>query len=290
MNEMTCVWPAEATLGEGPLWVGREDAVYWVDIVKRHVHRLGLGDGTRQTWSLAEAVTSLAVRRQGGFVGTTRHGFAAIDLEQGAIDPIVTVEAHLPGNRFNDGKVDDYGRYWAGTMDDAGVKATGSLYCLDTNLTANNLDGNYIISNGPAFNVDGDILYHTDTVRRVIYAFDFSLQGELSNKRTFVQLHDEAEGKPDGMTVDSEGCIWLCHFGGARLTRFSPEGAVLQVVPMPVPNVTSCTFAGPRLDTLFITTARLNMSEQAIADKPLAGGLFSFKPGVIGLPTPLFAG
>ena len=175
-------------------------------------------------------------------------------------------------------------------MDKGGKNASGSLYCLHSDLTLRKMDEGYIINNGPAFSKDGSTLYHTDTIKRVMYAFDYAANGEISNKRDFIRLQDEAEGFPDGMTVDSEDCLWLCHFGGARITRYSPLGDVLQVIPMPVPNVTSCTFAGPNLDTLYITTASIHMTELEKEKYPLAGSLFALTPGVPGLPTPFFAG
>ena len=193
-------------------------------------------------------------------------------------------------NRFNDGKVDVNGRYWAGSMDDGEKLETGSLYRLDGDLSLHKMDENYAITNGPAFSVDGRTLYHTDTAKRTIFAFDFSEDGAISNKRVFVQLEAEAEGYPDGMTVDADSCIWLAHFAGSRITRYSPEGKVLQVIPMPVPNITSCTFAGADLDTMYITTARHLLKEEDVRKYPLSGSLFSCKPGVTGLPTPLFAG
>lgn len=288
MIDLKCEWEIEATLGEGPLWVAAENAIYWVDIIQQKLHRLSLADGARQTWSFDETVTSVSPREQGGFICTVRDGFAFIDLDTGELEPIVMPEADLPGNRFNDGKVDGNGRYWAGTMGD-GKQETGSLYRLDKDLSVRKMDENYIITNGPTFSVDGKTLYHNDSAKLIIYAFDLSKDGSLSNKRVFVQLTEE-DGHPDGMTVDSENCLWLCHFGGSRVTRFSPTGDVLQVIPMPVPNVTSCTFAGENLDTLFITTARLHIAEEDLGKYPLAGSLFSCKPGVKGLPIPLFAG
>jgi len=290
MVDLKCVWEEPAILGEGPLWDARENAVYWVDIVSKKLHRYGLADGARRTWTFETEVTSLAARQQGGFVGTLRDGFAFIDLEGEAVEPVVMPETDLPGNRFNDGKVDAAGRYWAGSMDAGEKLESGSLYRLDSDLSLHKMDDNYIITNGPTFSVDGKTLYHTDTAKRTIYAFDFSENGAISNKRVFVQLEAEEEGYPDGMTVDSENCIWLCHFAGSRITRYSPEGEVLQVIPMPVPNVTSCTFAGPDLDRLYITTARHLLSEEGIRKHPLSGSLLSCKPGVTGLPTPLFAG
>lgn len=290
MSDLQCVWQIEASLGEGPLWVSRENAIYWVDIIKKQVHRLALADGAKKTWQFDVEVTSLAAREQGGFVGTIRDGFAFIDFENSSTDPIVLPEANMPGNRFNDGKVDGYGRYWAGSMDNNGERESGSLYNLDANLNLHKIDQNYIITNGPTFSIDGKTIYHTDSIKGTIYAFDWTASGAISNKRIFIQLEDPAEGKPDGMTVDSENCIWLCHFGGARITRYSPAGEILQVIPLPVPNITSCTFAGSNLDTLYITTARLNINAADLAKYPLAGSLFACKPGVTGLPTPNFAG
>ena len=290
MVDLKCVWEEPAILGEGPLWDARENAVYWVDIVNKKLHRYGLAEGARRTWTFETEVTSLAARQQGGFVGTVRDGFAFIDLEGDAVEPVVMPETDLPGNRFNDGKVDAAGRYWAGSMDAGEKLESGSLYRLDSDLSLHKMDDNYIITNGPTFSVDGKTLYHTDTAKRTIYAFDFSENGAIGNKRVFVQLEAEEEGYPDGMTVDSENCIWLCHFAGSRITRYSPAGEILQVIPMPVPNITSCTFAGPDLDTLYITTARHLLSEADIHKYPLSGSLFACKPGVKGLPTPLFAG
>jgi sugar lactone lactonase YvrE len=290
MVDIKCVWEEPAILGEGPLWVARENAVYWVDIVGKKIHRFGLADGARSTWTFEAQVTSLAARQQGGFVGTVRNGFAFIDLETGAVEPIAVPETDLPGNRFNDGKVDAKGRYWAGSMDDGEKLETGSLYRLDGDLSLNKIDDNYFITNGPAFSLDGKTLYHTDTAKRTIYTFDVSEDGAIANKRVFVKLEAEEEGNPDGMTVDSQNCIWLSHFAGSRITRYSPEGQVLQVIAMPVPNITSCTFAGTDLDTLYITTARHLLSEEEIHQYPLSGSLFACKPGVTGCPTPLFAG
>jgi len=290
MFDLKCVWEEPAILGEGPLWVARENAVYWVDIVSKKVHRYALADGARRTWTFETEVTSLAARQQGGLVGTMRDGFAFIDLETGTIEPVAMPETNMPQNRFNDGKVDDKGRYWAGSMDDGEKLATGSLYRLDGDLSLHKMDENYNITNGPAFSVDGKTLYHTDTAKRSIFAFDLSEDGAISNKRIFVQLEAEEEGYPDGMTVDSENCLWLAHFAGSRITRYSPEGEILSVISMPVPNITSCTFAGPDLDMLYITTARHLLNDEDIRKYPLSGSLFSCKPGATGLPTPSFAG
>ena len=194
MVDVQCLWEEPAILGEGPLWAACENAVYWVDIVGKRVYRYGVADDTRLTWTLEAGVTSLAERRQGGLVGTVRDGFAFIDLEAGAIEPIAMPETDMPDNRFNDGKVDECGRYWAGSMDEGEKLATGSLYRLDGDLSLHKMDTNYSITNGPAFSVDGQTLYHTDTAKRTIFAFDFSEDGAISNKRMFVELVAEEEG------------------------------------------------------------------------------------------------
>ena len=156
-----------------------------------------------------------------------RDGFAFIDPDTGAVEPIAMPEADMPENRFNDGKVDANGRYWAGSMDDGEKLETDSLYRLDGDLSLHKMDENYFIPNGPTFSLDGNTLYHTDTAKRTIYAFDVNEDGAIGNKSVFVELEADEDGNPDGMTVDSENCIWLSHFAGSRMTRYSPEGQVL---------------------------------------------------------------
>jgi D-xylonolactonase len=290
MSKPEVVWEIDALLGEGPVWVARENAVYWVNIFNNDVHRYHLGDGAKSTWHFDVEVTSVSPREGGGFVGSIRDGFAHIDFDNQSLDPIVLPESDIPDNRFNDGKVDAQGRYWAGTMDTKQNSESGSLYRLNPDMTCQTMDENYIITNGPAFSKDGSIMYHTDTIKHEIYMFDLNDAGDISNKRIFTKITQPEEGSPDGMTVDSEDCLWVAHFGGARITRYSPQGEVLQVVPMPVPNITSCTFAGDNLDVMYITTARTGISEADLSKYPLAGSFFKFKPDVKGLPTPLFAG
>jgi len=290
MSEVQAVWEIPAQLGEGPVWVEAENALYWVDIFSNKVHRYALVDGGKTTWTFDFAVTSLNPRRDGGFIGTIQDGFAYINFDVLSASPILLPEADQPGNRFNDGKVDNSGRYWAGTMDIEQVGESGSLYRLDPDLSVRQVDTDYVICNGPAFNVDNSIIYHTDSIKRIIYALDIAADGSLSNKRVFTQFTTDDEGVPDGMTVDSEDCIWVAHFGGARLTRYSPAGEILEVVPLPALNITSATFGGAELDTLYITSASAAMSDEQLAQYPLAGSLFSYQPGVKGMPTPLFAG
>ncbi|BFM10015.1 SMP-30/gluconolactonase/LRE family protein [Simiduia litorea] len=291
MESVSCIWDAQATLGEGPLWVAAESSVYWLDIKQSRIHCLHTSTGARQSWLVPAQVTSIALRKTGGFVATVRDGFVALTLGDNGhiITPLHLVEAGLAGNRFNDGKVDINGRYWAGSMDDKEQRHTGVLYCLDLNGDVNRMDAGYCISNGPTFSPDGKRLYHTSTTEKTIYQFDMDATGELSNKRVFYRVPD-TDGYPDGMTVDAEGCIWLCHFFGGRITRLSPAGKVLRVISLPVSNVTSCTFGGAELDQLYITTARWALTEAELQKQPLAGGLFVCEPGVKGLATNKYLG
>lgn len=287
---LACVWPAGALLGEGPVWVERERALYWVDIKGHRLHRFEPGNETRSTWDVPEQVTALHPAADGGFVATLREGFARVSIagSEIAIAWIARPETEAAGNRFNDGKIDPAGRFWAGSMDDDETAPTGLLYCLTPDGACRVMDRDYVITNGPAFSADGRRLYHADTLARRIYAFDLAADGTLGARRLHIEL-PEGAGWPDGMTVDAEDALWVAHFGGSRLTRFDPEGREIGRIDLPVSQVTSCAFGGENHDRLFITTARKGLDEAALREEPLAGGLFACSPGVRGLPSPLFA-
>lgn len=288
-EEARCVWPAGAILGEGPLWVADEAALYWVDIKAPAVHRYDTRGGGRNSWTMPEAIGCLCRRASGGFVAGLKSGFAYFDADIGNIERFDGPETDRPGNRTNDGKIDSRGRLWTGTMDDAERMPTGSLYCLVAGQDWRTMDTGYVITNGPAFSPDGKTLYHTDTMERTIFAFDVSEDGSIMNKRSFINI-SEQHGHPDGMTIDAEGYLWVAHFGGWRITRFDPEGKPERVIPLPVSNITSCTFGGPTLERLYITTATKGLDNAALAGQPLAGGLFAVETEIRGLPTPAYAG
>jgi len=288
-REPVCVWPAGALLGEGPVWDDVDQALYWVDIKAPAVHRFTPSTGERRSWPMPETIGALARRRAGGFVATLKSGFALLDLDSGTIERIGHPEPDRPGNRFNDGKCDAAGRFWAGTMDDGEHAATGWLYRLDPDRSWHRLDGPYVCTNGPAFSPDGRTLYHTDTVGREVHAFDLASDGSLTRKRRFVGFA-ETEGYPDGMTTDAEGHLWICHWGGWRVTRFTPAGQVERVVRLPVAQVTSCCFGGPDRSTLFITSAAVGLSPTDLRKQPLAGAVFAYEAGIRGLPSAMFGG
>ena len=276
---------ARAVLGEGPLWVAREDAVYWVDIKGKALHRLKLGDELHTAWPMPEMLGWIVERRdQPGFIAGFKSGFARLYLEPLRIEPIWAPEPHLPHSRMNDAAVDRAGRIWAGTMDDRAQEPTGCLYRLDGSGHCSTHDTGYVVSNGPAFSPDHDVLYHTDTTQRVIYRFALAADGTLGKREEFVAFPQDW-GSPDGMATDVEGGIWVAHWGGARVSRFLTDGRLDRVIELPVKQVTSCCFAGPNLERLFVTTASLGCD-----DGPLAGCLFEVTPGVRGAPTYAYAG
>lgn len=279
----TLAWDLGCTLGEGPIWSARDQAVYFVDIKVPAVHRLGLRDGARTSWSMPEMIGWLA-ERQKGFVAGFQSGFAELDLDPLAIRPIGDPEPDLPGNRANDGKVDPAGRVWAGTMDNAEQAATGSLYRLDPDRSWRRMDQGYRVTNGPAFSPDGRTLYHSDSALRCVYRFDLAPDGSLGERQVFIRFGED-DGYPDGMTTDAEGGLWIAHWGGNRVSRFDPDGRPERAIPLPVSQPTSCVFGGEDLDRLFITSAAIGLTCE-----PLAGGLFEVDPGVRGLPTGIFAG
>jgi len=290
MAEAKCVWDLGATLGEGPIWDATEGAVYFVDIKGDSVHRYIPQTGATQTWRLGQQICSVTRRRQGGFVATTRDGFAFLDLGAREVDIYADIEFGNPEIRFNDAKADAQGRLWVGTMDDSeSGEKSGVLYSLDANRSWRVMDGGYGVTNGPAFGIGGKTMYHTDSPARTVYAFDVDAAGDISNKRVFIKFGDD-DGYPDGMTVDAQGYLWVAHYRGWRVSRFSPDGQLDRAIALPVAQVTSCVFGGPELNTLYVTSATQTLNAEELRDQPLAGGLFEISVGIQGLPSATFAG
>jgi xylono-1,5-lactonase len=287
MNAITpvCVWETEALLGEGPVWVERERSVYFVDIKLRRLHRFNIETGERSSWDTPGQTGFVAPHADGSMLCGVQGGLHRFTPADGAFVLSVPVETAQPGNRLNDGYVDAQGRLWFGSMDDTEESATGALYRVDADGVPRVQDPGYVITNGPAMSPDGRTLYHVDTLKREIYAFDVANDGELSGKRLFVSHADP--GYPDGLVVDSEGYVWSASFGGRRIERYAPDGKSVGRVAFPCPNVTKLTFAGDDLRTVYVTTARKGLDADALAREPLAGGLFSFRAPVAGQPQSL---
>ena len=270
-------------LGEGTIWSARDDAVYWVDILAPALNRLSLKDGAVERWAVPEPLGWVAERAGGGFIGGFKSGFAEISLYPLTITPIGDPEPDLPGNRMNDGKADAQGQIWCGTMDMAEESDSGSLYRLTPDLVWQQMDTGYRVPNGPAFSPCGQWLYHSDTARRVMYRFARTAEG-IADRQPFISFTD-ADGYPDGMTVDADGHIWVAHWGGGRISRFTPDGRLDRAIALPARQVTNICFAGPDLDRMFVSSAAIGLDAT-----PYDGGLFEVDCGARGLPTHLFAG
>jgi xylono-1,5-lactonase len=277
-----CVCALGAELGEGPVWSAREQALWFVDIKQKHIHRFAAVTGKLESWDAPTPPGFIAPASDGGFIVGTKSGLYTFDPVDGTFLLRHAVEPGKPGNRLNDACVDAQGYLWFGSMDDAEKEASGCLYRLEV-YGPHEMDPGYIITNGPALSPDMRTLYHTDTLERMIYAFDCAPGGVLTNKRVFIRIEDGA-GYPDGPTVDSEGCVWTGLFGGWSARRYSPRGEFLMDVRFPCANVAKIAFGGPDLRTVYATTAWKGLSARARADQPLAGGLFRFEADVAGLP------
>lgn len=291
MSELELVIDARATLGEGPSWDAKNQLLYWVDIRGKKVHIYDPKSNNSRSIDTGQQVGALVPRDSGGLILAMQQGFYALDVETGELTGIADPEEHLPNNRFNDGKCDAAGRFWAGTMDNDEVATTGALYCLEKDLTVRKIFDQVGISNGIAWESDNKTMYYIDTPTRQVVAFDFDLDsGTLSNKRVVVHF-PEGEGFPDGMTIDAEEMIWVAHWGGYQLSRWNPRtGEKLESIPVPAANVSSCVFGGENLDELYITTARKGLDEDTLSKYPHTGGVFRLKTKVKGSPTYRFGG
>jgi sugar lactone lactonase YvrE len=280
------VWGLAAELGEGPVWVERDRALWFVDIKKQHIHRYDPASGARRSWDSPEQVGFVFPAERGGFVAGLQSGLHHFDEASGEFALIVEVDRDIPTNRLNDGVVDPGGRLWFGTMDNGERDKSGAFYCFaDGRVTRTPIDG-IAITNGPAVSPDGRILYVVDTLKGTIDAADIAADGTLGQRRSFVRI-DPAEGHPDGPTIDSEGCVWISLYAGWEARRYSPDGALVDTVRFPVANITKLAFGGDDLRTAFATTARQMLSAEDIARQPQIGDLFELRVDVPGVPCPL---
>lgn len=282
MTTLECVLDVAAQLGEGPLWSARERALWFVDIKGRKIYRYEAGTRSTLSWRTPEEVGFIVAARHGQFICGLQSGLYKFEPVSGAFELIVRVDADRPHNRLNDAHVDATGRLWFGTMDNGETDPTGTLYRFDASRLERCDDG-YVITNGPATSPDGRTLYHIDTLKREIYAFDLDKDGTPSGRRIFARVAD-ADGYPDGPTVDTEGCVWVALFGGWGVNRYSPKGELLGKISLPVANCTKPAFGGDDLRTLYVTTAWQGLTDEQRAKQKLAGGLFAGRVATPGLP------
>ncbi len=278
------VWSLAAPLLEGPVWVARDAALWFVDIKSHRIHRYDPATGDKRSWDAPDQVGFVLPAERGGFLAGLKTGLAHFDPETGSFTQLVDPEPEKPGNRLNDATVDPAGRLWFGTMDDGETENSGAIYRLADDGRCVASSPLVSITNGPAVSPDGGTLYHVDTLGGIVFACDLNADGSLTNRREFVRIPN-ADGYPDGPTVDAEGCVWIGLYKGSAVRRYSPAGELLEVVDFPVDAITKIAFGGPDLKTVFATTANKHLSPEEQATNPISGDLFAFRvsvPGVAG--------
>ncbi len=287
-SPFTLVVDLQAQLAEGPVWDAARQSLSLTDIPARALWQITPETGETTKREIFEEVGCFAPSLGGGLIAACRSGIWAIPESGEATCLARNPETHQ-SSRFNDGRVDPMGRLWAGTVDPK-REARAGLYRYDRRGLTRFADG-LMTSNGLAFSPDGRTMYHSDTPRFCIYAYDYDAEtGTPSNRRTFSQITPTAEdqGRPDGAAVDAEGCYWSAFYQGARVMRFAPSGEVLASYPVPAQSPTMPCFGGPDLRTLYLTTARDGSSPEQLAQYPLSGGVFAMRVDVPGLAIPPF--
>lgn len=276
------VCPVGATLGEGPVWIARDQALWFVDIKQRRLHRFDPATAGLDSWDAPAQPGWVLPAADQGLICGLQTGLHRFSPETGAFSLIAAVEPALPGNRLNDATVDAQGRLWFGSMDDGESEPCGHFYRADKDGICR-VAGDIAITNGPAVSPDATHLYHVDTLGGIVHVSRIAGDGSLTDTQVFARI-DPADGHPDGPSVDADGCVWIGLWGGWSARRYAPSGALIETVRFPVANVTKVAFGGDDLRTAFATTAAKGLTDAARAAQPLAGNLFAFDCDVPGLP------
>lgn len=290
-TEFSVVTETPMLLGESPLWHPREAVLYWIDIDGCAVHRLDPASGARQQWAMPSEPGCIAWCEAGGLLVATRKALLRLHTDSGALTELAPAPYDTSKSRFNDGRCDQAGRLWVGTIYEPRDHQGGTLFCVEQGEFLDT--GNAVtVSNGVAFSPDQGTLYHADTTAHRISSYQLDqITGQLGPVKIFKEFSMDRQasdygGRPDGAAVDSEGAYWCAMFEGARLLRFSATGELLREITLPVRCPTMLTFGGPELRTLYITSARHNRSDAELAQYPLSGHVLSLPVDIAGLPEP----
>ena len=280
-TQPTRVQAPVATLGEGPVWDGRDQSLYWVDIPESRVHQLAR-DGSLSSWDTGQPVGAVVPRASGGLVVAARDGFMGLDPASGTLTMLAEVEKDQPGNRMNDGACDRAGRFYAGTMAFDESPEAGALYRLDPDLSVTTVLTGVGTSNGIGWSPDDRLMYYVDSQVHRVDVLDYDpATGQIGGRRPFKEVGG-GDVVPDGLTVDADGGVWVAVWGGYALLHHDADGRLIETLELPAAQVTSCVFGGPDLDRLYITTAA--------GPGESAGALFVCQPGVTGQPSHPFRG
>lgn len=275
--------------GEGPVWDDRDGALLWVDIPRGQLHRFHVDAGTDEITDVGQQLGAVALREQGGVVLAMEDGFALM-APGGSAQMIAPITAHDSNLRFNDGKCDPAGRYFAGTMAKDYTQGASQLHRLDPDLSVTTVLRDLTISNGLAWAADGRTMYFIDTPTHGIDAFDYDVAaGQIARRRRIIDI-PERLGFPDGMCIDDDGCLWVALYDGGAVHRYTPDARLDAIIELPVTKATSCAFGGSGLDRLFITTSTERFTAEQFQGQPLAGAVFVCEPGVTGPSPSRFAG
>jgi sugar lactone lactonase YvrE len=290
-SSVSCLVRASDALGECPVWDDRAGLLRWIDIGAPALKRCDASGSDVRLLELPETIGSYALRESSrGLLAAMRSGLYLLDPDTGERRVLARPEPDRPGNRFNDGRCDRAGRFWAGTMSIDEREASGSLYRVDPDGGVTRMREAITIPNSIAWSPDGRTLYFADTPRLRIWAFECDpATGVLVKQRVFADSPGPAGG-PDGSCVDADGCLWNAEYGRGRLVRYTPRGAIDRVISVPIANPTCCCFGGAGLDTMFVTSASQRLTPAELALQPLAGSVLALHPGVRGLPESRFAG
>lgn len=289
LTEPTC------TVGESPVWRAAESALYWVDIPAKRIHRLHADSGRQDSWTADEMAACIAFDQDGSVIAGMETGVFSLELTaQGVASATLLAAPELPMSnmRFNDGRCDRQGRFWAGTMhmDMAAAHPVGALYrYADRDGLSAPMESGLLTQNGLAWSPDGTRMYLSDSNAKAqfIWCYDYDADaGVPRNRRLFVDMNRHP-GRPDGAAVDADGCYWTCANDAGQLLRFTPHGTLDRSIALPVKKPSMCAFGGARLDTLYVTSIRPQKAED-LDGQPMAGAVFALRPGIQGLPEPEF--
>ena len=288
-SEVECVFSNRSLLGESPVWSSKDDCLFWLDIEGYSfncfdpITRENIETKTNQRFCC------MAIDSRGGFIVATENGFHKYNLHRNELTHITDPENDKPNNRFNDGKCDRAGRFWAGTMVEKGKqKNDASLYCLDSNYNCTKKYGGLILSNGIAWSPNDKVMYLADTRIPVVWAFDYDIQtASISNRRVFIEF-DEDEGVPDGAAIDNLGGYWIAIPRTSQIRRYTDKGKIDTIIELPITKPTMCAFGGANLSTLYITSNSYQFTEKQLEEQPLAGSIFALNINYQGMPEPEF--